>query len=66
MSNQLFIPLKKGYVADLRTAVRNYIQNNTSDHPDPYNWDIEEWNTYRQDAVVGDGVHVNRIEAIHR
>lgn len=66
MSNQLFIPLKKGYVANLREVVREYIQDRTSDHPDAYNWDIEQWNTYRRDAVVDDQVHVDRVGAILR
>ncbi|KIJ62786.1 hypothetical protein HYDPIDRAFT_182503 [Hydnomerulius pinastri MD-312] len=47
MPNILIIPFKKTYATPIRDKARDYIQNQTEDHPDAYKSDIAQWETLR-------------------
>ncbi|KAF8842107.1 BRO1-domain-containing protein [Paxillus ammoniavirescens] len=61
MPNHLSIPFKKTYATPIRAKVRDYIQNQTEDHPDAYKPDISQWETLRAacttNAVRNDSIN---------
>ncbi|KAF9237666.1 BRO1-like domain-containing protein [Melanogaster broomeanus] len=61
MPNHLSIPFKKTYATPLRAKVRDYIQNQTADHPDAYKPDISQWESLRAacttNAIRSDSVN---------
>ncbi|TRM59396.1 BRO1-like domain-containing protein [Schizophyllum amplum] len=65
MSNLVSIPFKKSYEANIKDAVRQYIQDHTSSHPDALRHDIAEWEKLRR-VASGSSVHVDRIQGILR
>lgn len=62
MPNLLAIPFKQSYKAPVKQAARDYIFANTDAHPDAFKWDIDRWETVR-DEGRGGVAHVDRIHA---
>ncbi|KAG8763567.1 pH-response regulator protein palA/rim20 [Ceratobasidium sp. 423] len=63
MPNQLSIPFKQTSPAQIKDAIRSYIEfNHTDAHPDAFKWDISRWEELRKGGVGG-YVHVNRVDA---
>ena len=60
MPNQLAIPFKQSYKASIKQAARDYIHANTDAHPDAFKWDINRWETLREEGRGG-LAHVDRI-----
>ncbi|KAN0092781.1 BRO1-like domain containing protein [Tylopilus felleus] len=54
MPNHLTLPLKKTWQAQIHTKVRNYIHDNTNDHPDAYKNDIANWDALRTPCIAPD------------
>jgi programmed cell death 6-interacting protein len=65
MPNQLFIPFKKTYDVEIKTAVSDFLQQYTDSHPNAFRWDINRWRTLR-DSGTGGAVHVDRIASTLR
>jgi programmed cell death 6-interacting protein len=62
MPNQLIIPFKQSYKAPVKQAARDYIQANTDTHPDAFKWDINRWETLREEGRGG-VAHIDRINS---
>jgi programmed cell death 6-interacting protein len=61
MPNQLAIPFKQSYKATIKQAVRDYIRTRTDFHPDVFKWDINRWESLREESRGGIA-HVDRIK----
>ncbi|KAH0833294.1 putative pH-response regulator [Lanmaoa asiatica] len=62
MPNHLSIPFKKTYPAHIRTQVRDYLNDNSQDHPDLYKHDIADWEALRAPCVLHD-VRTDAVDA---
>lgn len=61
MPNLLFVPFKQSYKAPVKQAARDYIHDHTDEHPDAFKWDINQWETLREEGRGGKA-HVDRIQ----
>ena len=54
MPNHLAVPLKKGFPAHIRPAVRDFLLQHAEDHPDRFKRDIADWDTLRAPCIRPD------------
>lgn len=65
MPNLLAVPFKQSYKAPLKQAIRDYIHTSTDLHPEIFKWDINRWETLREEGKGG-VAHVDRIDKMIR
>lgn len=63
MSNLLAIPFKESYIIDVTQPTRQYLEEQTSFHPDAFKADLNEWQEIRKNTV-NLPVHVGGVEKL--
>lgn len=65
MPNLLVVPFKQSYKAPVKQALREYIHASTNQHPEEFKWDVDRWDTLREESR-GIAPHVDLIDKMIR